>query len=269
MAYINFLSNQGPIPKVDPQVYRPVDSHVWCFSTDQKLWIRRSVDNNPTLTDQLQDDECSNSQWQRFTLREDNIVTLKKAILWSENDTEGGKQWVFLQDKVFRNLRTYHTVKEGIIHPKKEVVPADWENRSDTGEIFQISQAEVDEVFEMQQEQGNGNQGNSEEPVALPSEPQGLEEAEQVLQQQEILGESSEVETVPPPSKVLTRKQAASVSKEVKESIQDQNSDISSQSETGGDVASVAQCRKGMKLSFFLLLILILFTSGFFSLRFR
>ena len=53
------------------------------------------------------------------------------------------------------------------------------------------------------------------------------------------------------------------------ESIQDQNSDISSQSETGGDVASVAQCRKGMKLSFFLLLILILFTSGFFSLRFR
>ena len=32
------------------------------------------------------------------------------------------------------------------------------------------------------------------------------------------------------------------------ESIQDQNSDISSQSETGGDVASVAQCRKGMKL---------------------
>ena len=53
------------------------------------------------------------------------------------------------------------------------------------------------------------------------------------------------------------------------ESIQDQNSDISSQSETGGDVASVAQCRKGMKLSFFLLLILILFTTGFFSLRFR
>ena len=92
MAYINFLSNQGPIPKVDPQVYRPVDSHVWCFSTDQKLWIRRSVDNNPTLTDQLQDDECSSSQWQRFMLREGNTVALNRAIPWAENDIEGGKQ---------------------------------------------------------------------------------------------------------------------------------------------------------------------------------
>ena len=84
MSYINFLSNEGSIPKVDPQSYRPVDSHVWSLSTDQKLWVRRSVDNNPTLADHLQDEECSSSQWQRFTLREGNTITFKKAVLWQE-----------------------------------------------------------------------------------------------------------------------------------------------------------------------------------------
>ena len=225
MSYINFLSNEGSIPKVDPQSYRPVDSHVWSLSTDQKLWVRRSVDNNPTLADHLQDEECSSSQWQRFTLREGNTITFKKAVLWQENEIEGGKQWVFLQDKVFRNIRTYHTVKAGTIHPKKEVVPSNWEKRSDQGEIYQISQEQVDEVFESRQEQGVSS-SSREKHVPLPSEPQGLEvEGEQAQQrQEESLNRSLEVETAPAPSMVLTRSQkAGSVPQEVKEAIQDQS----------------------------------------------
>ena len=44
-----------------------------------------------------------------------------------------GNQLIFLHEEIFRNLMTYHDVKDGTITPKRELVPTMWEHRIEGG----------------------------------------------------------------------------------------------------------------------------------------
>ena len=149
MAYINYLTNNGPIPKFIPDPAKPINAHVWTISSEDKgMWIQQRVSNPPTLIDQIKEDKCPTSNWQRFSLHEKQF-TLKKAILWKNQPSDKGNELVFLHEEIFRNLMTYHDVKNGTIISRKELVPAMWEHRVEGGveDLQNITVEEVNEVF--------------------------------------------------------------------------------------------------------------------------
>ena len=203
MANIQYLANDGPIPKYIHDPNKQINAHVWTLSDEKGIWIQHQVTNPPTLFDQIKEERCSTSHWQRFSLHEKNF-TMKKAILWKNQDMDKGNQLTFLHEEIFRNLMTYHDVKNGTIIPKKELVPAMWEHRIEGGEELEnVTVEEISEVF------ASGMDRNSQEYEAhISQEVQNTDKHEEESQK-----------------RIVTRKQKNAVSKESKDAIQMQSLD--------------------------------------------
>ena len=211
MAYINYLTNNGPIPKFIPDPAKQINAHVWTISNEDKgIWIQQKVSNPPVLTDQIKEDKCPTSHWQRFSLHE-KTFTMKKAILWKNQVTDKGIQQIFLHEEIFRNLMTYHEVKDGTIILKKELVPAMWEHRVEGGreELTNVTVEEVNEVF------AAGMDVNNQEP----------EGAKACIGQEDPNTSSIEEKEIELQRKIITRNQKNAVSREVKEAYQTKSLD--------------------------------------------
>ena len=208
MSYINYLTNHGPIPKFIHDPTRRINAHVWTISNEDKgMWVQQKLKNLPTLFDQVKEERCSTSHWQRFSLHE-KTLSMKKAVLWKNQETDNENLLIFLHEDIFRNLMTYHDVEDGTIIPKKELVPAMWEHRIEGGEeLHNVTEKEVNEVFASGMDISNEDSGSTEAHTSQEVQNKDQQEEKELEVQRQI----------------MTRKQKNIVSKEVKEAIQTQS----------------------------------------------